>query len=137
MRLDKFLSTIYLGDRACKGVHIDGWNERVSVVVDEISRIRSASGNWESYNDENVIDGALVFSGVRSVSLTPPGPLPSDQIQLESVEPIDSQAHHFRVRFHIGGVLPASKEYLSMQLELIAESVHIEDPTKPGVQITE
>jgi hypothetical protein len=137
MRLDLFLATVYLGDRACKAVMIDGWNERVSITVDEISRIRSASGNWDYYNDENVTDGALVFTGVQSVSLTPPGPLPSDQIEIESVEPIDARAHHFRVKFHIFGVLPESKELRSMRLELVAESVHIEDPAKPGVKVTE
>ena len=137
MRIDRFLATVYLGDRACKAVMIDGWNQRVSVTIDEISRIRSSSGQWEFYNDENVIDGALVFSGVQSVSLTPPGPLPSDQIEIESVEAVDAQNRHFRVQFHIIGVLPESRELESMRLEVIAESVHIEDPARPGVKVAE
>jgi hypothetical protein len=135
MRVDHFLATVYLGDRACKAVLIDSWKDRVSIVVDEISRIRSESGLWEFYNDENVTNGTLVFGGVRFCSLTPPGPLPSDQIDIESIESVDTTSEHFRVRFHIMGWFPETKEMCSMQLEIIANSVHIEDPEKPGVKI--
>jgi hypothetical protein len=40
----EFLVTIYLGDRGCKGISIDGWNRQVSIQIDEISRIRSKTG---------------------------------------------------------------------------------------------
>src|SRR5688572_9800807 len=106
MRVDQFLATVYLGDRACKSLTIDGWNERVTLVIDEISRVRTASGSWDFYNEENVKDGALVFSGVKSVSLTPPGSLPSSYIDVESVEPIDGNHELFRVKFSVGGDLP-------------------------------
>ena len=76
----EFLRTIYLDDRACKSITIDGWKHRVVIRVDEISRVRSETGNWEFYNDENIVDGLLVFSDVRSVLFDPAGPIPNDYI---------------------------------------------------------
>jgi hypothetical protein len=116
-------------------VLIDGWNERVSIVVDEISRVRSESGRWDFYNDENVIDGVLVFGGVKFCSLTPAGPLPADQIDIVSVERLEGPPGQCRVVFHIMGITPETKQMCGMQLEIIAESVHIEDPARPGAKI--
>lgn len=62
MLATEFLRTIYMGDRAWKSITIDGWNNCVVIKVDEISRVRTESGNWEFYNDENIFDGLLVFS---------------------------------------------------------------------------
>jgi hypothetical protein len=137
MRIDQFFATVYLGDRACKSVMIDGWRERVSLVINEISRVRSASGRWEYYNDENIEDGSLVFSGVKSFSLTPPGPLPSDYIDIESIELVDDGKDLFRVKFAVGGTLPLSGSTQMQLIEIVAERVHIEDPLRPGIEITE
>ncbi|MGF6255286.1 DUF6258 family protein [Ensifer sp. LBL] len=30
MKPDKFLETLYLGDRGCKAVLLDGWNDEVT-----------------------------------------------------------------------------------------------------------
>jgi hypothetical protein len=137
MQIDKFLATVYLGDRACKSLTIDGWNERVTLVINEISRVRSATGKWDYYNDENVEDGCLVFTGVKSVSLTPPGPLPSDYIGTESIESIASHPGLFRVKFSVGGSLPLIGMIETQTIEIVAEGVHIEDPRRPGIEIKE
>ena len=88
MRPTELVKTIYLGDRACKSIAIDGWNRRVAMQVDEISRVRSASGNWECYNDENIMDGLIVFTEVGSISFDPPGPIPNDYINDLEIEPL-------------------------------------------------
>jgi hypothetical protein len=137
MRVDQFLDTVYLGDRACKSITVDGWGGRVSLVIDEISRVRSASGRWEFYNDENIADGSLVFSGVQSFSLTPPGPLPSDYIDIESVELVHENKDLFRVKFSVGGTHPLLGTMQMQVIELVANRVHIEDPLRPGVEITD
>jgi len=49
----EFLKTIYLGDRACKSILIDGWNKRIELKVDSISRVRSESGNWDIYTQRD------------------------------------------------------------------------------------
>jgi hypothetical protein len=54
MKPEEFVKTIYLGDRACKKIVIDGWDELLKIQVNEISRIRDVSGQWNYYNDENM-----------------------------------------------------------------------------------
>ena len=70
MNSSDFIKTIYLGDRACKGVVIDGWNSLVKIHIDNISRIRSLSGNWELYTDEDIENGFIVFEFVESIRFT-------------------------------------------------------------------
>ena len=135
MRVDQFLATVYLGDRACKSITVDGWRERVTLVIDEISRVRSESGRWEFYNDENIKDGSLVFSDVKSFSLTPPGPLPSDYIDIESTELVDESQDLFRVKFSVGGHQPLSGTRQMQLIEIVAKRVHLEDPLRPGIEI--
>jgi len=48
-----FLKTIYLGDRGCKKIIIDGWQGRVLMQVNLISRIRSVT--LEDPRDPGVI----------------------------------------------------------------------------------
>ena len=71
MLASEFLKTIYLGDRACKSVTIGGWGNRIVIQVDEISRVRDPSGQWNYYNDENIANGLLVFSEVRFLLFEP------------------------------------------------------------------
>src|SRR5258708_3314646 len=76
----ELLKTIYLGDRACKSLLIDGWNDRIVLQVDTISRIRSVTGNWEYYTDEDIVDGLIVFTNATSISFEPNGLMPNDLI---------------------------------------------------------
>lgn len=108
MLATEFLRTIYLGDRACKSITIDGWNNRVVIKVDEISRVRSESGNWDFYNDENIVDGSLVFSDVRSVLFDPSGPIPNDYIGSFIAEPLPDG--HYRFRF-------SAASWISLQVQ--------------------
>lgn len=141
MNPEEFSRTIYLGDRACKSILIDGWNERVSIQVDEISRIRSVSGNWEFYNDENIVDGFIVFTGVESISFDPPGLIPNDYITSSQVKPIREQKNKHRQRAYsfeisIGSV---NRETVlgEVSVHIVARGIHLADPNRPNVEINE
>src|SRR6266487_4039315 len=90
MKPEQLLQTIYLGDRGCKAVLIDSWNQRVAIQATVISRLKSGTKTWDFYSDEDIKDGWLVFSHVQSVRFEPPGPLPNDFINSVSVKPVDS-----------------------------------------------
>jgi hypothetical protein len=130
MLVTDFLKTIYLGDRARKSITIDGWNKRVLIEVDEISRIRSESGNWDFYNEENIVDGRLVFSEVRSVLFDPAGPIPNDYISNLEAKALSDGYYRFEFSAASGdGSSPRSTEVL---VSIEAKSLHLEDPAAPG-----
>jgi hypothetical protein len=128
----EFLKTIYLGDRVCKSITVDGWNKCVVIKVDEISRVRSESGNWEFYNEENIIDGLLVFSDVRSVFFSPGGPIPNDYISELRAE-VQSDGH-YRFRFSAASVDQSARS-TEVLVIIEAKHLHLEDPSVPGAVI--
>jgi hypothetical protein len=132
MLATEFLKTIYLGDRACKSITIDGWWKRVVIQVDEISRIRSASGQWDYYNEENIIDGSLVFVEARSIQFHPVGPIPNDHINYLEAELIEGD--YYRFRLSVGSV-DSSSQSTEVVVIIEAKSMHLENPGTPGVSI--
>ncbi|MBL1274535.1 MAG: hypothetical protein COB30_000445 [Ectothiorhodospiraceae bacterium] len=82
MNVMNFINSIYLGDRGCKKILIDGWGKEVCIEVDVISRIRSPDGNWNYYDDEDIDNGLVVFKNIHSFLLTPQGKIPNDLINL-------------------------------------------------------
>jgi hypothetical protein len=79
----EFFKTVYLGDRRCKQLIIDGVAAEIRLQIDLISRIRGSQ--WNYYADEDIPDGFLVFEGVIKFELMPQGPLPNDRIDIVSV----------------------------------------------------
>lgn len=143
MEPKEFLKTIYLGDRACKSILIDSWGERVLIQVNEISRIRSTSGKWEYYNKENIVDGFLVFTGVDSIKFSPQGVIPNDLINSLKVEPVgikineEKRIEKYKFEISISSGDKYKIGYHDVLIEIIADGIHLEDPARPGVKITE
>ena len=143
MEPKEFLKTIYLGDRACKSILIDCWGERVLIQVNEISRIRSASGKWEYYNKENIVDGFLVFTGIDSIKFSPQGVIPNDLIISLKVEPVgikineEKRIKKYKFEISISSGDKYKIGYNEVLIEIIADGIHLEDPSRPGVKITE
>jgi hypothetical protein len=130
----ELLKTIYLGDRFCKSILIDGCNQRVAIQVNVISRVRGTSGNWDFYTAEDIPDGRLVFSGVRGIRFDPPGPVPNDlinEIRVTGVHEIRSGQYVHVFVLSIGSVSQAA-ESTEVTIEIRADTFHIEDPRHPG-----
>ena len=137
MNTEQLLQSIYLGDRACKAVEIDSWKKRVAIQVDVISRVKPGAKTWEFYTDADIVDGWLVFSDVRSIRFEPSGPLPNDLINEISVKPTDSRERQpaYLFELSIGSVDDAGNS-TEVFVRIEAGRVHLEDPEKPGVEIT-
>lgn len=131
----EFIKTLYLGDRAWKQVIIDGWGSRLLIVIDKISRVRNPSGEWGFYSDEDIDDGLIVFEGLSSFQFSSQGFVPCDWIEILSIEESGGETN-FKATVSLGAVDERgdSKEVI---LTVWAKSIHIEDPKRPGVKITE
>lgn len=128
MKPDEFLKSIYLGDRACKAIVLDGWREEVKIQIDSISRLRS--GTWNV--DENVRDGFLVFEGVDHVSFDPPGRIPNDEIG--SIEFVGNDGERFTIVIELGAA-DESSDYGFIKTTIRAKAVAIEKPGEESARI--
>jgi hypothetical protein len=130
---ESLLQSIYLGDRACKGISINTWARRVAIQVDVISRLKPGSNAWDFYSDGDIQDGLLVFVDVCSVRFDPSGPLPNDLINSISVETIPGGAIRlFEVSI---GSIDGAGGTTEVRVLIEATSVHLEDPKRPGLEI--
>ena len=128
-----FLRTVYLGDRICQSVTIDGMASRLVLRADVISRVRSATGNWDYYSQEDLVGGALVLGGLRRVTFEPPGFIPNDSINSVSVEKVGDI---YRFDISVGS---ADEQARSTEVHIIAdaECIYLEAVERPGAPITE
>jgi hypothetical protein len=133
----ELLKTVYLGDRACRGVFIEGWKGRVSIHVDVISRIRSRSGTWDYYAAEDISDGCLVFTEVTSIRMDPSGPVPNDSInEIEVHDTMDVPSGKNVLLFLIlVGSVDDTGTSTEVTIEIRATGLHLEDPARPGLEI--
>ena len=136
MNPTEFLKSIYLGDRACKALLIDSWKKRVAIQVNVISRLKPGAKTWEFNSDADIKDGWLVFSDVRSLRFEPAGPLPNDFINEVSVDLIDAVGSQ-RCLFELSiGSVDESGNSTEVLVRIDAHRIHLEDPLKPGIEIT-
>jgi len=127
-----FIRTLYLGDRACKAIIIDSWGSIVRVQVDCISRVRSAAGTWDYYTDEDIVDGFLVFSEVRTCELDNAGHLPNDSIN--SLEVVEENDDDSTIVMSIDSV-DGEGNHHETHVRIKCATIHLEDPARQGIQI--
>jgi hypothetical protein len=139
MNPKEFLSTVYLGDRSCKSILIDGWNERVLVEIDIISRVRSPSGLWNYYSQEDIQNGLIIFEGVEAITFEPPGLIPNGYVNSLTVEEVSTEKNDmkdskFMFQLWIDSTYGCGLVE-EVKVNIIAQSIHLEDPKKPGISI--
>lgn len=123
-----FINTIYLGDRTILSINIDGSRNLVKICIDEISRLKEGTDSWNYYNDENIINGFIVFDKVKSFDMSPNGPLPNDYVEFGSVtlanETLDNSVYY---KFEIlAGSVAENGKSTDIVITIIAQNIYIE-----------
>ena len=118
----KFLKTIYLGDRGITGISMDTDNGIIKIHIDCISRIRGK--HWDYYTDEDLENGAIVFSGCKKFFFDTNGMLPSDFIDIESVE--QTAADEYTIVFDVSSYSFAEKQHIPAKLKIVFQNVWLE-----------
>ena len=91
----EFFGTIYLGDRHCTSVEMDGHSEELRIGVNLISRVRGSE--WNFYDAEDVENGSLVFEGIKFANFDRSGPIPNDWIDLVEARPLNEEFYEFKL----------------------------------------
>jgi hypothetical protein len=117
----EFIQTLYLGDRACKSITVDGWAEEVRVQVDCISRTRGPV--WNFYTAEDLPDGFIVFEGVKKIIWDPNGKIPNDAITMLTVERCTTEEtrYTFNIEIASGGANPLG--YTPVKIVVFADAI--------------
>lgn len=99
----KFLKSLYLGDRYCKGIEIDSFAGEIKIRINRISRILDGATSWNYYTDQDIENGSIVFKGIRSFYWDSVlGGLPNESVYLiDVVEETDALA---TVKIVIGSI---------------------------------
>jgi hypothetical protein len=135
MNIPEFLRSIYLGDRGCKAVVIDGWNSEVKMQVTCISRVRSAT--WDHYRAEDLEDGFVVFEGVTSIAFEPSGAIPNDLINdIRAEVALGGENAGYLITVSVDAV-DASGDRSEVLVRVVAASMALEAKHSPGQRITQ
>lgn len=94
-----FVDSIYLGDRGCLKIVLDGIKKEIWIQVDNISRIRSPDGKWNYYNDENIENGYIVFEDVYSIDWSGDKRIPNDYIGCLIAKKREDERYNFTFFF--------------------------------------
>ena len=136
---NEFIKSIYLGDRICKQIIIDGLHKVLAIEVDRISRIRNTSGKWDFYGGEDIVNGRIVFGGLISFEFNPCGFVPSDWIEFIDVNQMfgaSMEKSHFKATLSLGAI-DSKGNAQDIILTIIATSLYLEDLSKPSLKITD
>ena len=118
----KFLKTIYLGDRGVTGISMDSVRKTVKIHIDCISRVRGE--NWNYYTDEDLENASIVFTGCKKFFFDTNGILPSDFIEIESVE--QTADNEYSIVFDVSSYSFDEKRLVPAKLKIIFQTVHLE-----------
>lgn len=135
----ELLKTIYLGDRACRSICVNGWNKQVVIQVDTISRIRDATGAWNYYTSEDIPGGQLVFGDVEAVRFDPGGPLPNDLVNALTASLIVDSTRSKPLYTFVISISSVDDVGTSTEvvIEIKAGDLHLLDPRAPATPIRE
>ncbi|MFZ6781191.1 DUF6258 family protein [Undibacterium sp. Ji83W] len=128
----EFYRTIYIGDRWCKEVMIDGVAREIKLKIDLISRVRGAQ--WDYYADEDLPDGFIVLENVDRFEFSPQGLIPNDWIDFISVSEVAEEGC-YKFDFSLGACTSETAAPTEVTLTVFAKKLCLADATGHKIRI--
>ena len=101
---------------------LDSVRKTVKIHIDCISRVRGE--NWNYYTDEDLENASIVFIGCKKFFFDTNGILPSDFIEIESVE--QTADNEYSIVFDVSSYSFDEKRLVPAKLKIIFQTVHLE-----------
>lgn len=120
----EFVDSIYLGDRACKAIILDGWASEVKLQVDCISRVRGKT--WNFYRAEDLKDGFIVFENVSQVEWGASGHIPNDIIQSLTAKVDHTLQAKFVFQMEIASYDKKTLKFFQVVFKIHADAISLE-----------
>ncbi|KKQ49982.1 MAG: hypothetical protein US69_C0001G0010 [candidate division TM6 bacterium GW2011_GWF2_38_10] len=127
-----FLKTLYLGDRYCTKMVINGIDNNFEIHINCISRIRDILGKWNFYTTEDIENGIIVIDGVKKIIFDQSGLLPNDEIYDIYAKQISHNLYEFTIE---ASHVDDNSMTHDLTIKVIGESVYLIDPKKPTMKI--
>jgi len=134
LNVEEFLKTIYLGDRYCTKIVLDGSNNNVEIHVNQISRIRDDAGQWNLYYDEDIVNGVIVITNVEKIAFDESGLMPNDQLYDIYAEKLDNNSYEFVIE---ASNIDEDANSKDVMIKIIGGGIYISDPKRLNVRIVD
>jgi len=131
MNVEKFIKSIYLGDRYCIEAKYYQLKNIFTIQMDSISRVRSDDCEWNYYTDEDIINGILVFEGVKEIVYEPSYFEFNDEIYDIRVKVINNELYEFIVH----GNYATGLKHTEGNVRILAKEIYLCDPDNPSVKV--
>ena len=86
-KINKFINSIYIGDRFCEQIEIQ--KDKIYFQINCISRLEKGSTEWNYYDDEDIEHGCIVFDEVVYCDMNSKLPINDEIYQIEVAEKND------------------------------------------------
>lgn len=126
MEVENLIKKLYFGDSGCKNIIIDCWAETIKIQLDAFFLL---AGDYFCYqNDQEIIDGFIVFSGVKLFSFSNDN-MPNDSLNeivlLETGNSVEGQ-HKFAISINH---IDANAQSTEVIFTIVADAISIETPS--------
>ncbi len=120
----QFIRSVYMGDRTCKSIVIDGWKAEVRLQLDCISRVRGDT--WNYYRDEDLPDGIIVLEGAKKIEWDSNNRIPNDAMIALPFEPCPTQETKYIFHIEIASGDEKTGEFTPVRISILANGIALQ-----------
>lgn len=135
METQRFLETLYFGDRGIDKFVVDIVNEKIEIHTDNISRVLSPNDTWDDIYKNGIDKAILVIDEVKKFEWDKSGWTPNDYINDIYAHKIDNKYYEFTI--DVCGINAETNKTIILTIKIVGKGAYIVNPKFPNIKITE